>query len=40
MNEQSVTGTILFEVALLTLVVLLVDERLIRGALSSTSVST
>jgi hypothetical protein len=34
MNERSVTGTILFEVALLTVIVLLVDERMIRGALA------
>ena len=34
MNEQSQTGTILFEVALLTIVVLLVDETLMRGALA------
>ena len=34
MNEKPETGTILFEVALLTVVVLLVDEWLIRGALA------
>ena len=34
MKEQPATGTILFEVALLTVVVLLVDEWLIRGALA------
>mgnify|MGYP004210804749 CR=1 FL=1 len=34
MNEESATGTILFYVALLTLIVLLVDERMIRGALA------
>lgn len=34
MNEQPEIGTILFEVALLTVVVLLVDERLMRGALA------
>ena len=34
MNDKPETGTILFEVALLTIVVLLVDEWLIRGALA------
>jgi hypothetical protein len=34
MNERSATGTILFEVALLTVIVILVDETLIRGALA------
>ena len=34
MNEKPATGTILFEVALLTVVVLLVDEPLMRGALA------
>lgn len=34
MNEQPAMGTILFEVALLTIIVVLVDERLIRGALA------
>ena len=34
MNENPQIGTILFEVALLTVVVLLVDERLMRGALA------
>ena len=34
MNEKPETGTVLFEVALLTVVVLLVDEWLIRGALA------
>ena len=34
MNNKPETGTILFEVALLTLVVLLVDEWAIRGALA------
>ncbi len=34
MNEKPETGTIIFEVALLTVVVLLVDEWLIRGALA------
>ena len=34
MNEKPETGTILFEVALLTIVVFLVDEWLIRGALA------
>ena len=34
MNDKPETGTILFEVALLTVVVLLVDEWLIRGALA------
>ena len=34
MNEKSQTGTILFEVALLTVVVLIVDEPLIRAGLA------
>ncbi len=34
MDEQPALGTILFHVALLTIIVLLVDERLIRGALA------
>ena len=34
MNKKPETGTVLFEVALLTVVVLLVDEWLIRGALA------
>ena len=34
MNDKPKTGTILFEVALLTIVVFLVDEWLIRGALA------
>ena len=34
MNKQPAMGTILFEVVLLTVVVLLVDERLIRAALA------
>ncbi len=34
MSDKPATGTILFEVALLTVVVLLVDEWLIRGALA------
>ena len=34
MNEKPAMGTILFEVVLLTVVVLLVDEWLIRGALA------
>jgi len=34
MNKKPETGTIIFEVALLTVVVLLVDEWLIRGALA------
>ncbi len=34
MDKKPETGTILFEVALLTIVVLLVDEWLIRGALA------
>lgn len=34
MDKKPETGTILFEVALLTVVVLLVDEWLIRGALA------
>ena len=34
MSDKPETGTILFEVALLTIVVLLVDEWLIRGALA------
>ena len=34
MNDKPQTGTILFEVALLTIVVFLVDEWLIRGALA------
>ena len=34
MNDKPQTGTILFEVALLTVVVFLVDEWLIRGALA------
>ena len=34
MNEKPETATILFEVALLTIVVFLVDEWLIRGALA------
>ena len=34
MSDKPETGTILFEVALLTVVVLLVDEWLIRGALA------
>ncbi len=34
MNQKPAMGTLLFEVALLTVVVLLVDEWLIRGALA------
>ncbi len=34
MDEQPALGTILFHVGLLTLIVLLVDERLMRGALA------
>ncbi len=34
MNKKPETGTVFFEVALLTVVVLLVDEWLIRGALA------
>ena len=34
MSDKSETGTILFEVALLTVVVLLVDELMMRAALS------
>ncbi len=34
MNDKPATGTILFEVALLTIVVLMVDEWAIRGALA------
>ena len=34
MDEQPAMGTILFHVGLLTLIVLLVDERLIRGAMA------
>jgi len=34
MDEQPALGTILFHVALLTIIVILVDERLIRGALA------
>ena len=34
MDEQPAFGTILFHVGLLTLIVLLVDERLMRGALA------
>ncbi len=34
MDEQPAMGTILFHVALLTIIVLLVDERLMRGALA------
>ncbi len=34
MDEQPALGTILFHVALLTIIVLLVDERLMRGALA------
>ena len=34
MDEKPALGTILFHVALLTIIVLLVDERLIRGALA------
>ena len=34
MNQKPETGTVIFEVALLTVVVLLVDEWLIRGALA------
>ena len=34
MDQQPAMGTILFHVALLTIIVLLVDERLIRGALA------
>jgi hypothetical protein len=34
MDEQPALGTILFHVALLAIIVLLVDERLIRGALA------
>ena len=34
MDEKPALGTILFHVALLTIIVILVDERLIRGALA------
>ena len=34
MDEQPALGTILFHVALLTIIVILVDERLMRGALA------
>ena len=34
MDEQPALGTILFHVGLLTLIVLLVDERMMRGALA------
>jgi len=34
MDEQPALGTILFHVALLTIIVILVDERLIRAALA------
>ncbi len=34
MDEKPAMGTILFHVALLTIIVLLVDERLMRGALA------
>ncbi len=34
MNEQPALGTIFFHVALLAIIVLLVDERLMRGALA------
>ena len=34
MNEKPAMGTILFHVALLTIIVLLVDERMMRGALA------
>lgn len=35
LNEQSAVGTVIFEVVLLTIIVLLVDEPLIRGGLAA-----